>query len=207
MISKCVDEVTARVSKLYTADNQSVAHRMDHVGRVLANARAIAVHFPEADEEILTLAVLFHDVTSPYNQKKQHVRLSMNTARRILNGIRYPQDRAERVIAIIAEHSTENPKEGALSSVEARILFDADKIDGIGANGIARAFALKGQQGRDPISAVVWYRKKIRTAVSHMQTEPGREMMAERLLYVEEFLQKFDEENAESHTMSEPGPR
>ena len=187
--------VRHRVKGLYAAPDQSAAHRLDHIERVLGTAETIAAHFPDADREILTLAILLHDVTSPFDRKAQHVKLSMNTARLILNEIRYPQKRTDRVLAIIAEHSTEDLKTGDLSSVEARILFDADKIDGLGSCGIARAFALFGQQGQAPPSALAWYRKKIATARSNMKTDFGREMVAERLPYAEEFLQRFEEEN------------
>jgi uncharacterized protein len=189
------DRVRDNVRTLYAADVQSVAHRMDHIERVLENTRKIADYFPEADRELLTIATLLHDVTSPFNRKEEHVELSMETARKILKEIGYPPERMERVIAIIAEHSTERLKE-ALSSVEARILFDADKIDGIGPNGIARAFALFGQRGYAPSSAIAWYRKKIETTRRNMKTDHGRKMAMERLPYVEDFLHRFEEENA-----------
>jgi len=200
------DLVRDRVRVLYAAANQSVAHRMDHIERVLANTRKIAVHFPDADPELLTLAVLLHDVTSPFDRKTQHVRLSMDTARRIFNGIRYPQERAERVLVIIAEHSTEDLKDGDLSSIEARILFDADKIDGLGPCGIARAFALFGQQGNAPPDALAWYRRKIEITLRNMKTNPGRKMAMERLPYVEDFLQRFEEENAMESENGEQDP-
>ena len=188
------DRVRDKVRMLYAADIQSVAHRTDHIERVLVNTRKIAAHFPDTDWKLLTLAALLHDVTSPFNRKEEHVELSMNTARDMLNEIDYPPERMERVIAIIAEHSTERLKEGNLSSVEARILFDADKIDGLGPNGIARAFALFGQRGYAPPSAIAWYRKKIETTLRNMKTVPGRKMAMERLPYVEDFLHRFEQE-------------
>ena len=188
------DKVRDKVRTLYAAEVQSVAHRMDHIERVLVNTRKIAAHFPDTDWKLLTLAALLQDVTSPFNRKEEHVELSMNSARNILNEIGYPLERMERVIAIIAEHSTERLKEGNLSSVEARILFDADKIDGLGPNGIARAFALFGQRGYAPPSAIAWYRKKIETTLRNMKTVPGRKMAMERLPYVEDFLHRFEQE-------------
>jgi len=190
------DRVRDKVRTLYAADTQSVAHRMDHIERVLKNIRKIAAHFPDADPELLTLAALLHDVTSPFNRKEEHVELSMETARNILKEIGYPPERMERVIAIIAEHSTEHLVVGNLLSVEARILFDADKIDGLGPNGIARAFALFGQRGYAPPSAITWYRKKIETTLRNMKTDPGRKMAMERLPYGEDFLHRFEAENA-----------
>jgi uncharacterized protein len=189
------ERVRDKVAMLYAADIQSVAHRIDHIERVLANAQNIATHFPDADTELLTLSVLLHDVTAPFDRKKEHVELSLITAQKILREIGYPSGRMERVLAIIAEHSTERLREGGLSSVEARILFDADKIDGIGPIGIARAFALFGQQGYAPPYAISWYRKKIAISLNHMQTDPGRKIAMERLPYVEDFLQRFEAEN------------
>lgn len=196
MTSRYIGEVRKKVLMLYASDVQSVSHRMDHIGRVHANAEKIAASFPEADRELLALAVLLHDVTSPVDRKAQHVKLSMNTARRILNGTGYPHERTEKVLAIIAEHSTEDLKTGDLSSVEAKILFDADKIDGLGPSGIARAFALFGQRGYAPPAAIAWYRQKIDTTVRNMKTDPGREMAAERLPYLQDFLERFVAENA-----------
>jgi len=190
------DLVRGLVRRLYTTADQSVAHRWDHIERVLTNAQKIAPHFPDVDGELLTLAALLHDVTSPFNRKEEHVELSMQTAQKILNDIDYPPDRTKRVLAIMAEHSTERLQEGNLSSTEARILFDADKIDGIGPNGIARAFALFGQRGYPPPFAIAWYRKKIETSLSHMKTDPGRKMIVDRLPYVEDFLGRFEAENA-----------
>jgi|GEM_PF-653011 len=205
-----IDRVRERVRVLYAREDQSVAHRIDHVERVLANTQVIAAYFPDADLELLALAVLLHDVTFPFDRKEQHVKLSMNTARRILNGIGYPQERTDKVLAIMAEHSTANLKTDDLPSVEARILFDADKIDGLGPCGIARAFALFGQRGYPPPSAIAWHRKKIETTIRNMKTDPGREMAMERLPFVGDFLQQFEAENgvvSEDGKPKRPGKR
>lgn len=133
--------VRERARVLYATDIQSVSHRMDHVERVLYYAQTISAYYTGVDHELLTIAVLLHDITSPFDRKPEHVWLSMVTAREVLGDIGYPPERTEKVLAIIAEHSTEQPRDGILSSTESRILFDADKIDGAGAVGIARAFA------------------------------------------------------------------
>lgn len=194
MITDYCLAVRERATVLYMDSDQSVSHRMDHIARVLRHALAISAYFPGTDRELLTISVLLHDITSPFDRKQEHVRLSMETARKILDEIGYPQDRTERVVRIIAGHSTEDPKNGLLPSIEARILFDADKIDGAGPVGLARAFALFGQQGKPPGAAIEWYRRKIVTALCHMQTDPGRTMFLERLRYTAEFLEKFDAE-------------
>ncbi len=76
---------------------------------------------------------------------------------------------------IISEHSTERLANWP-TTIEAKILFDADKLDGLGASGIARVFALFGQKGKTLLEAVSWYLHKIELSKENMQTEEGRSM-------------------------------
>ncbi len=191
----CFNAVKDKVAAQVNHDRQSVAHRMDHVQRVLQNAYRIASHYPEADLELLKLGVLLHDVCQPFDRKEEHVELSVEIARKILDEIGYPSDRAERVLQIISEHSTECLDARRPTSLEARILFDADKLDGLGANGIARVFALFGQRGRTPLDAIPWYLGKIEMAGDNMQTTEGRQMAADSVKYVLNFIERIKAEN------------
>jgi uncharacterized protein len=185
--------VEAKVQALLANDRQSVAHRFDHVMRVLANAEAIAKFYSEADIEILTLAVLLHDIDQPFDDKANHVTYSATAADKILSELSYPADRIQRVVQVIREHSTETIEVSKPSSIEARILFDADKIDGVGAFGILRVFALSQQMGRPIPEAIAWYRGKIATAMAHVQTPEGREIALRRLPLVESFLADLEQ--------------
>lgn len=189
------DAVLDKVQVLINNDNQSVAHRMDHVQRVLLNACDIAGHYPEADLEILKLSALLHDVCQPFDRKEEHVKLSVDMAREILQEVGYPIERAEKVLRIISEHSTECLSVSRPTSIEARILFDADKLDGLGASGIARVFALFGQRGMTPLEAVPWYLHKMMVAGENIQTEQGRCMAMERSKYVLDFIERIKAEN------------
>ncbi len=189
--------VKSKVATLLNSDTQSVAHRLDHIERVLKHAEAIACQYPEVDMEVLRLSILLHDIDEPYNKKSNHVALSMRKAESVLSKIGYPKSGIEKVITIISEHSTEHIDEVKPSSLEARILFDADKLDGVGASGIARVFSLFGQSGKTPLEAIAWYRMKIEKSLSNMQTEEGKQLFVERLEYVEQFLNKVEEENIE----------
>lgn len=188
-----LDAVREKVIFLLKSNSQSVAHRMDHVQRVTANALEIAGHYPEADPDLLRLSALLHDVCQPFDRKEEHVDLSVEAARRILEDVGYPH-RAGKILQIISEHSTERLANGP-TTIEAKILFDADKLDGLGASGIARVFALFGQKGKTPLEAVPWYLHKIELAKENMQTEEGRSMAEEKAKYVIEFLEKIKEEN------------
>ncbi len=189
------DAIKEKVSSLVNSRQQSVAHRMDHIERVLYNAIEIASYYPEADCELLKIAVLLHDVCQPFDRKEEHVDLSMDAARKVLDEVGYPLDRARKVLRIISEHSTENLNLSRPTSLEARILFDADKLDGLGASGIARVFALFGQRGRTPLEAVPWYLRKIELARDNMQTAEGKQMASERAKYVFDFIERIKAEN------------
>jgi len=183
-----------RVRDLVETDQQSVAHRMDHLERVARNAKAILAFYPEADAEILFLAVLLHDVDQPFNDKANHVARSATLAERLLTEIAYPTARIARVLDVIREHSTEHISTVRPSTIEARILFDADKLDGLGAFGILRVFALARQVGRSLPDTIRWYRNKIAIALPNMQTPEGRAMMERRLPLVEAFLSDLESE-------------
>lgn len=189
------EEVEARVEKILDSEVQSAAHRIDHIRRVLHNALTIAAHHPQADIETLRLAILLHDIDQPFDQKHQHVQLSAKRARNILAECDCPAEQIERVVSIIEEHSTEHIDEVKPSTLEARIVFDADKVDGVSVSGIARVFCLFGQAGKTPLQAIDWYREKIDTALANMQTTVGRQLFVEKMPYVMQFLDQLEEEN------------
>jgi uncharacterized protein len=180
-------EAVRTIASRYLEDpNQSVSHRADHIERVLFTARRLAQECFDVDEEILTLAVLLHDINQPYNDKKNHVQLSEQRANDILGAVEYPEERRRLVLQIIREHSTEQLEKA--SSVEAAILFDADKIDGVGPIGVARVFARFGQSGRPPLEAINWYKEKISIAQEHLHTFEGKRIFAERVRFTLDFL-------------------
>lgn len=187
--------IRQKVREVINNEEQSVAHRMDHIKRVILNTYRIAKSYPEADIEILKIAVLLHDINQPFEHKEEHVKLSVKTAEKILKEVGYPPNKIKKVLIVISEHSTEDVNKKKPTSMEAKILFDADKIDGLGASGIARVFSLFGQMGKGPLEAIAWYRKKINITLSNMQTREGRKIFTEKLKYVEEFLNKIEEEN------------
>jgi uncharacterized protein len=183
-------EVIKRVSN----PGQSVAHRFDHLERVMRNARKIAATIEGVDYEILELAVLLHDVDQPAGRKAEHVELSLRAAEEILRQAGCPSDRANNVLTVIAEHSTEHVSTIKPSTNEAKILFDADKLDGLAAVGVARVFSLFGQIGLPPFEAIRWYKRKIEIASEHIQTDEGRRLCLLRLPYVQQFISEMESE-------------
>jgi uncharacterized protein len=186
--------VEHRVRVLIDTERQSLAHRIDHLQRVAGNARAIMAAHPDADAEIVYLAVLLHDVDQPFDDKKNHVARSVKLAEQLLTEIACPSARAARVLEAICEHSTEHVANTPPTTLEARILFDADKIDGFGPHGILRVFALSQQMDRPLPDTIAWYRGKMAVALAHAQTPEGRAMMQSKLPLVESFLSALEKD-------------
>jgi uncharacterized protein len=133
--------ITPEAAKELYRDNDS-AHGFDHVLRVLCLVERLAVE-EGADLEIARTAALLHDTARAAQERtgEDHALSGAETARRVLAG--YPAERVEAVAMAIAQHRfrVSNPP----TSLEARVLYDADKLDAIGAIGVARAYAYGGQ--------------------------------------------------------------
>lgn len=125
------------------------AHDREHVYRVLYTALDIATGEENVDRNVLIAACLLHDV----GRQEQfadptlcHAQVGGEKAYRFLLENRFEEDFARQVKACIVAHRfrKSNPPE----SIEAKILFDADKLDVTGAIGIARTLLYSGQHSR-----------------------------------------------------------
>lgn len=116
------------------------AHSFDHILRVLALAEHIAAA-EGADLEIVRTATLLHDIA---RLEPDHQQLGAARAREILAG--QPAERVEAVCHAIEAHRFR--KGPAPTTIEACCLFDADKLDAIGAVGVARSIAYGAVHGQ-----------------------------------------------------------
>lgn len=186
-----VDVIEKRIEgELENNKEQSIAHDLGHHQRVRTTAVEIAKNYPGVDLEVLEISSLLHDINQPRYLKEEHVEKSVEVAGKILDEIGYKKK--ELVLSIITEHSTESLR--GKSSQESKILFDADKIDGVGYIGIARVFAYCGQLGMDIKETIKWYREKIDLSLRNLQTKEGKEMFQERLRPVEGFLEAIEKD-------------
>lgn len=126
------------------------AHDYDHTLRVYRNCMLIAEEEGGANLEILQAASLLHDIARTLEDaddsgKTDHALLGADMGCSILVNMGYDVQFAEAVKHVIATHRyrAENPPK----TLEAKILFDADKLDALGAIGIARSFAIAGKVG------------------------------------------------------------
>lgn len=180
----------------YALGSGDGAHDVAHLLRVWKNARAIQAA-EGGDHELLAAAVLLHDaVTVEKNSplRTQASRLAADAARDRLAAEGWPQDRIAAVAHAIVAHSFSagiTPQ-----TLEARILQDADRLDAIGAVGVARCFYVAGRLGGglyDPFDpdgearplddrrfALDHFKTKLMHLASGFQTATGAQMARER---------------------------
>ena len=167
-------------------------HGFSHVQRVLN----LCMHIGKkegADLEVLALAALLHDIARPLEDRgkiEDHALESAKIAKRFLEGIGYPK--AEEVAHAIEAHRFSRPPEPR--TLEAKILSDADKLDAIGAIGIARVFMYSGEHGRDVEASLRHFEEKILKLRGLMYTETARKIALERHRYTEEFILRIRRE-------------
>lgn len=124
------------------------AHDREHVYRVLYNALEIAAEEAEADYDVLIAACLLHDIGRAEQLRDPslcHAQVGAEKAYRFLTEKGFGEVFAKRVSDCILTHRFRNNRPP--QSFEAKILFDADKLDAAGAVGIARTLVYKGTVG------------------------------------------------------------
>lgn len=188
------------------------SHNFQHIERVRKNAFEIADTEPSADIEIIELAVLLHDVSDP-----KYSVAEKQEEERIIKQLNLSEEKIAQVKHVIKAISFNGGHELEAETLEAKIVRDADRLDAIGAVGIARTFAFGGAKGRQLYDAsetprenmsVEEYRTKKTASVTHfyekllklsegMQTKKGKELAIERHAFMELFLENLRKETGE----------
>ncbi len=130
---------------------QDSCHDCEHVLRVLHNALNIAQGIPCVDHDVLIAASLLHDIARAEQAADPsvcHALLGGDKAYAFLMANGFAPAFAQQVRACIRTHRFR--KAMPPQSIEAKILFDADKLDAVGAIGMARALVYNGGAG-EPI--------------------------------------------------------
>lgn len=174
------------------------AHDKEHVYRVLYHAMDIAAHEEAVDYDVLICACLLHDIGRNEQFEEPglcHAEVGAKKAYAFLTDNRFDPTFAAKVSHCIGCHRFrgDNPP----ISMEAKILFDADKLDATGAIGIARTLIYKGQVS-EPLytldasgrvatgendaapSFFQEYKYKLENVYDKFYTEYGRKLAAQR---------------------------
>lgn len=206
-----------RISAEYGRE-EGGSHGPDHTERVYHMALAIGRRL-NARLDILAAAALLHDIGRRHETVSRgkicHAAKGANLAATILQGLEFSPRDIEAITHCIRSHRFRGRE--APGCLEARILFDADKLDSIGAIGIGRAFLFAGQIGArlhnaelDPEATRSYsqedtaYREfqvKMSRVREQMLTRPGRELARQRHQFMEVF---FDELNREIYGTEVP---
>lgn len=198
-----IEKVIERVKSLF--QNDSTGHDYFHTLRVYHLSIKIAEK-EKANLEVVKIAALLHDVDDP---KLFHTENFAN-AKKIMCDCSIDTEIAKKVIDVIKTVSFKG-KHTIPTSIEGKIVQDADRIDALGAIGIARTFAYGGAKNRviyDPNIAPLremdesTYRNHESTSINHfyekllllkdlMNTEEGKRIAINRHRYMEDFLKEF----------------
>lgn len=186
---------------------QDSAHDTEHIFRVLYTALEIAETEKNVDHDVLIAACLLHDIGRGEqfeNPELCHALVGAEKAYAFLQAQGFSPEFCERVKLCIASHRFRQDRQP--QSLEAKILFDADKIDVAGAVGIARTLIYKGIVG-EPVyrmlpdgrvsdgmedtepSFFYEYRHKLEKIYSGFYTEKGKEIAESRRLAAADFYE------------------
>jgi uncharacterized protein len=171
----------------------SGSHGLDHTDRVVGMCRVIGEK-EHADMKILIPAALLHDIARPLEKTMglPHEAEGARIAKSYLVLIHYDETRIPVICAAIRTHrfrSEEKPE-----SREAKILSDADKLDALGAIGIARTFMRAAEHGGGIDDAVFHFHDKLLKLKDHLYTDTGRTIASDRHAFLVEFLAALEKE-------------
>lgn len=191
-------------------ENAEAGHDWFHIERVYKNALLIAQH-EDCDIEIVKLGALLHDIAdSKFNDGDETV--GPRIAREFLVGQNVEKEKIEHVVNIIENISFKGGNfEKKFTSIELEIVQDADRLDAIGAIGIARTFNYGGFKNRQLFNPNIppkmnmtkeEYKNSDAPTLNHfyekllllkdkMNTKTGKELAVNRHRFMENFLAQF----------------
>lgn len=198
-------------------------HNIEHVLRVynlcLTLAKGLTI-----DREVLQAATLLHDIGgakeyADKSGKTDHAVESAKIAEPLLKNLGFAKEKIEHIKKCIISHRFKNGHKP--ESLEAKILFDADKIDALGAIGVARSFVWVGKnnasiykkvnlkkyakenlcgkmtgriQDKSKHSPQIEYEIKVRHITKRLHTSKAKKIAAERQGFYKNFLDRLEKE-------------
>jgi uncharacterized protein len=199
-------------------EGASVCHDWSHVERV----KNLALYIGEkegADLQIVEVSALLHDIgrkqefackgKNTDGQKFCHAIEGAKEAEKILQEFGFEKDDIDNIVHCIETHRFRN--EHIPETLEAKVLFDSDKLDSIGAVGVARTFIFAGHfntamytgKEKEQVvdnknydftkddTAVLEYEKKLKHVKDKMQTKTGKKIALERDKFMKDFFKRF----------------
>jgi len=226
LTSLSLNEKQIKILKIVERElSEDPSHTLEHIIRVFKIAMSIVKTESDVDIEVLKTAILLHDIArliedKDNSGKTDHSILGAEMAETILTKLNYPVEKIEKIKNCISSHryrSNISPQ-----SKEARILFDADKIDLLGAIGIARLYMIAGKYNQKPYSSKpidvyirenlingkvngrikekskhspnIEFQTKIVNIPNKLHTLKAKEMAKERIAFMERFFHQLKDD-------------
>lgn len=207
-----ISQIQQEVKQIF--ENSKGSHDWEHTERVLNNALHIA-KVENADIEIITISALMHDIAREHQDKSKgkicHAELGAELAEKILQNLGLEEYKIEQVKHCIKTHrfrGTNEPK-----TIEAKVLYDADKLDSIGAIGIGRSFVFAGEHGAKVHNNALSFEEvqktesytnedtafrefavKLIKIKNKMLTKEGRKLAEKRHIFMTKFFEQINNE-------------
>ena len=191
---------------------QDKAHDLAHIQRVVSNAKTLAAE-EQANLDIVIPAAWLHDcVIVPKNSpdRAKASSIAAKQAVKFLKEIDYPQEHLAAIEHAIAAHSFSANIE--TKTLEAKVVQDADRVDAIGAIGLARCLITgvqlnldlyslddpfcENRQADDSLYTIDHFYCKLLKLKKQMKTQAGRKMAEERSVFLQSFLDQLRKEIA-----------
>jgi len=193
------------------------AHDVDHVARTMALAETLQAR-EGGDLPTILAAVALHDIGQERERRDggDHAAIGADMAAGLLRGTRFPEAAIPGVQQAIREHRTTGASKP--QTLEGRIVYDADKLDSLGAVGIARLYCITGLLGqkvyaptpdvRHPVdptvirelrkgrdySSSIEFDLLLADLPEHLLTDTGRALARERHDYMRDFFDRLQRE-------------
>ena len=191
--------------------NASGCHDYDHTLRVCRNAELLCKELSAADVKIVKTAALLHDIARPEEMASKgkccHALLGADKVRELLQG-RFDDDFIQRIVDAVRTHRFRDNL--MPETLEAQIVYDADKLDSLGAVGIGRSFLFAGRENArlhnradEALNSPAYSREdtayreyliKLRFLPEKMLTIPGKRIAAERAAFMDKFFEQLNDE-------------
>lgn len=178
------------IKELFSGNSDG--HDLDHSLRVYSNAMVIARSEQNCDTEAVALAALLHDADDHklFNTKDNANAVSF------LKQHGVDDNRISFIISIIKSVSFSKNRGKTPDSLEGKIVQDADRLDAMGAIGIARTFAYGGKHSRPLDGGIEHFNEKLLLLMDELNTAKAREMAEPRHAFLEEFIKHYESETS-----------
>lgn len=204
-----IQRIRRRAERLFQEARGS--HDWEHTLRVVRLCKHIG-RVEKADMQVLIIAAYLHDIGRCFQDLSRgkicHAEKGAEMALPLIASLPFSDRQKDNIVGSIRSHRYRGHQEP--ESIEAKILFDADKLDAIGAVGIARAYLFAGEVGarlHNPDNNIEntkpyskddtgyrEYRVKLIRVKDRMLTPEGRRMAEDRHAFMAAFFERFLQE-------------